>query len=389
MILAPTTSFLCWSGERSRMLHSSKDSCRISICAESVQPQIQDWPRASGRHPLGCMPAGRVHNVPRINGFQFKISCWISSVPGLTTAYLLILHIRVTVKRLLPTIQWVRIIGVAAINLTTIQRTIDEGAVEFRDFSLLFFCKGCLVQASKCWSGYVCQEIVQPRGDHLFLLRKFVYEDLQSRKSKTKLYGSSPVMQASVQCFKHYAIQLTTSEVAFNWVKASAQGKRAIYIVPLTWCIGGYINDYKYDKGNLDYKTYTDPKLYLSNERRPNVKLEKTPNPASIITYIHTYNCVTVKATTQIYKRKELYTDYSREDYGMEKVERILFSFISFFIPPLQLCFFVFLFFCLGFCSLLQYKFLPSIKTFCVHVFLSKFLCAQSWKLTCFKHVCF
>lgn len=57
--------------------------------------------------------------------------------------------------------------------------------------------------------------------------------------------GGLPVMQASVQRFKHYAIQLTTSGVAFNGFKASYQGKRAIYIAPSAFCIGGYINDYK------------------------------------------------------------------------------------------------------------------------------------------------
>jgi len=179
------------------------------------------------------------------------------------------------------------------------------------------FVKESLIKHPNAGLGMFAGKSFNPGDVICFYFGTLVYDDLQPRKSKTKMYGGSSVMQASVQRFNHFAIQLTTSGSAFNEVKASAQGKRAVYIVPPPWCIGSYINDFKYDEGDSDYERYMDPKIVLSNERRANVMFAQTPNPVNNVSSLHSYNCVAVKAITQINMGEELYADYSRSNFGL------------------------------------------------------------------------
>ena len=144
-----------------------------------------------------------------------------------------------------------------------------------------------------------------------------VYDDLYSRKSKKMLYGGSQIMNTTVDRFKHFAIQISTSGSAFQELRPSGHGKRAVYVVPPDWCLGAYINDYNYDKDDAEYAKYIDPKVTLPNLRKANVSLTQQKTPVTSISGLHEYHCVAVTVLCAINKGEELYTDYSRSNFGM------------------------------------------------------------------------
>ena len=139
-----------------------------------------------------------------------------------------------------------------------------------------------------------------------------VYHDLGKRKSKNERYGGVQIMNATVERFNRYAVNVRTTGTVFNEVGTNSDGMRSVYVVPPEFCAGAYVNDYRYQKDDEDYAKYVDPKIALPDQRTPNVKIAQEVCPISSINPLKKADFLTIQAIKRINIGEELYMDYDR-----------------------------------------------------------------------------
>jgi len=139
-----------------------------------------------------------------------------------------------------------------------------------------------------------------------------VYNDLESERSKTKRYGDQGTMGVSAQRFRDYAFQIKTSGASFNAVQNYRYGDRSVFVVPPPFCVGSYINDYRYEEGDEDYEAAKDEQNPLPDKRVPNVRVYQQTHPLSRIPPLLRSDFLYVKAIDRITQGEELLMDYGR-----------------------------------------------------------------------------
>lgn len=154
------------------------------------------------------------------------------------------------------------------------------------------------------------------QGDTIcFYYGTLVYTDLSKHKSKTKRYGDTGIMGVSVERFNHYAIQARSSGQAFGKVTDYRYGDRCLFIVPPPFCVGRYMNDYRYDNDDLDRPANGDVTT-VPNARTPNVAIKQIPTPVSSVEKLRDTDFLPVVALRPIYRGEELYVNYDRADFA-------------------------------------------------------------------------
>lgn len=148
-----------------------------------------------------------------------------------------------------------------------------------------------------------------------FYYGTLVYTDLSNRKSKTKRYADTGIMGVSVERFDHYALQVRTSGQAFDSVTDYRYGDRSVFVVPPPFCVGSYVNDYKYDEKDEERPADGDISS-LPNARSPNVAIQQVPRPVSSPEKIRDTDFLPVVALKQINRGDELYADYDRVTFA-------------------------------------------------------------------------
>ena len=132
-----------------------------------------------------------------------------------------------------------------------------------------------------------------------------VYRDLNKEGEPDVQYGSG-VMATNKDNFGRYSMKARTV------LKISGKRtKHDVFIVPAKFCLAGFINDYRYNKGDEEYK---DRKS--ATRRRPNV--ETTCEEETIPSIVGYYSFFKVKAIQDIAFGDELYLDYG-EKYQFPK----------------------------------------------------------------------
>ena len=139
-----------------------------------------------------------------------------------------------------------------------------------------------------------------------------IYHDLEHREEVRKAYAHG-AMEVSVQRFRDYALQITVSDSSkdFSCVRDRKDGKKAVFVCPARFCVGGYVNDYHHWEGDEDA-----PKKELGNAalQRRNAIYTLTKDPIRKREDLVTPYLVIVEATRTIAPGEEILVDYAKHN---------------------------------------------------------------------------
>ena len=137
-----------------------------------------------------------------------------------------------------------------------------------------------------------------------------VYHDLARSKSKNKPYGEG-ILAVDRQRFMTYAMLVPTQGRVFQNVTDLIDGQKAISIVPSRFCVGAFINDYRYHPDDKDHKDLVDGRL--ANPRKVNVAYDLSVSKVSSTSALQKNTLMRVKALSLINPGEELFVDYIRD----------------------------------------------------------------------------
>ena len=131
---------------------------------------------------------------------------------------------------------------------------------------------------------------------------RLIYGEMENRT-----YGTG-IMAVNPKQYYKYAM-----EVQGN-VKDSDGQTHKVHVIPAPFCVAGFINDAKYNEGDLEYN-----KRYTPSGRKPNVKIVRNLGGKNTIARSRLQECdlLAVVCMTDIKAGDELYVSYGEEyDWG-------------------------------------------------------------------------
>ena len=137
-----------------------------------------------------------------------------------------------------------------------------------------------------------------------------VYHDLNRSKSKNKPYGEG-IMALDRERFKTYAMLVPTQGRVFQNVTELIDGQKAISIVPSRFCVGAYINDYRYHQDDEEYQAVAENRIRYP--RKANVSYELSVPKVSSTSTLQKHTLMYVRASKLINPGEELFADYIRD----------------------------------------------------------------------------